>query len=94
MNGNMEGSFLYDKQPSHLGNVEDPPLAMNAFIPGEGNIPHPKDDLGYVSMLDGDAKQKARSRAEIIPFPDDLRHYKYLPVFLLWRLYRRSSACV
>ena len=96
INGNMEGTFMYDKQPSHLGNVEDSSLAMNAFIPGESNIPHPKDDLGYVSMMDGETtvKQKARSKMEVIPFPDDLRHYKYLPVFVFIILNCRSFACV
>ena len=83
MNGNMDHAFLYEKQPSSLNHVEEPALSMSEFITSEGAIEQSKDALGYVAMMDGESagKRKSRSRAEVLPFPDDFRHYKYLPVF-------------
>lgn len=83
MNGNMDHAFLYEKQPSSLNHVEDPALSMSEFITSEGAIEQSKDALGYVAMMDGESagKRKSRSKVEVLPFPDDFRHYKYLPVF-------------
>ena len=83
MNGNMDHSFLYDKQPNSLNHVNEPALSMTEFMASEGAIDQSKESLGYVAMMDGEggSKRKSRSKWEVLPFPDDFRHYKYLPVF-------------
>lgn len=93
MNGNMEHAFLYDKQASSLHPVEEPTLSMGEFMASEGPMEQAKDALGYVAMMDGEsvAKRKSRSKAELLPFPDDFRHYKYLPVFCHKGVAIRSS---
>ena len=56
-------------------------MGLDGFLSSSHPIQNqkPSEEMNY---LTGDEVKKKSSKKKIIyPFPDDFRHYKYLPVF-------------
>ena len=80
---NIDDVFMnYSTKPTtQLETVDETPMGLDGFLSSSHPIQNqkPSEEMNY---LTGDEVKKKSSKKKIIyPFPDDFRHYKYLPVF-------------
>lgn len=82
---NMDDVFMnYSTKPtSQLETVDETPMELEGFLAAPNPLQRNKEteDIGFLPNETEESKKKSKKKVAI-PFPDDFRHYKYLPVFL------------
>lgn len=78
---NMEDVFMnYSTKPtSQLEPVDENPIELDGFLNNPNAIPRNKEN-DEISYLPEEARKKTHKKKVNYVFPEDFRHYKYLPV--------------
>ena len=86
----MDEVFIYPNKPAPSLEGDDPAIGLEGYL-GHANRPKGDDDIGYMSGVPPQPRaRRSRRRVECYPFPDDFRHYKFLPVGVGGTVVRRS----
>ena len=77
----MDEVFInYPSKPAASLEGDDAAIGLDGYL-AHANRPKPDDDIGYMAGVPAQPRaRRGRRRAESYPFPEDFRHYKYLPV--------------
>ena len=68
--------------PAPWGVGDDAAMGLDGYL-GHATMNRPKgeDEIGYISGVQSQGRgKKNRRKVDVYPFPEDFRHFKYLPV--------------
>lgn len=87
----MDEVFInYPNKPAASLEGDDPAIGLDGYLGHAASRPKGEDEIGYISGMSSQSRLRRGRRRESYPFPEDFRHYKFLPVGAGTAVVRRS----